>query len=138
MKYKIEDLREAETKDLDVTRFFPTAKEKVFITIRRLTTKKHNDVIALMTLGGEIKAHISEGGEEGAEASFTGTNTSWYTGARMIELVGGVVLNDNFPFEIWDEKIITELDERNPGFITFLQDEIRAFDRPLAQAMKTT
>jgi len=139
MKYKIEDLREAETKDLDVTEFFPTAKEKVIITIRRLTTKKHNDVIALMTLGGEIKARISAGGEEeGTEASFTGTNTEWYTGARMIELVGGIVLNDNFPFEKWDEQIITELDERNPGFITFLQDEIRAFDRPLAQALKTT
>lgn len=139
MKYKIEDLREAETEDVDITEFFPSAKEKVFITIRRLTTKNHNDVIALMTMGGEIKARIpTDDEEEGTEASFSATNTSWYTEARMIQLLGGVVQNEKFPFEKWDEQIVNELDERNPLFITFLQERIRKFDRPLARKLKTT
>lgn len=139
MKYKIEDLREAETKELDVTRFFPSAKEPVIITIRRLTTKKHNETIALTALGGEIKTQMLDDDKpDKPEASFSATNTLWYSAARMVELIGGVVLNDAFPFEEWNEKIIDELDERNPEFITFLQDEIRLLDRPLASRPKKT
>ena len=137
MKYKVEDLREADTKDLDVTRFFPSAKEPVVITIRRLTTKKHNEAIALMTLGGELKTQITDGGiQEGAAASFVATNTAWYSAARMVEILGGVILNDKFPFETWDEPLVDILDKRNPEFIAFLQDEIRTFDRPLVQKPK--
>ena len=140
MKYKVEDLREADTKDLDVTRLFPSAKEPVVITIRRLTTKKHNEAIALMTLGGELKTQITDDTDdekrEGAAASFVATNTAWYSAAQMVRILGGVVLNDKFPFETWDEPLVDILDKRNPEFIAFLQEEIRTFDRPLVQKPK--
>ncbi|KKK40912.1 hypothetical protein LCGC14_2916820 [marine sediment metagenome] len=93
MKLNINDLRVSETKDIDVSRFFPTATEEVFITIRRLSTKIHNDVIAIMTLSGEVKSDVD--GD-----SFSIKNTSWLNEARKLELLNGVVQNELFPFEM--------------------------------------
>jgi len=60
-------------------------------------------------------------------------NTEWFTEARKIELLNGVLVDDNFPFEKWDEKTIDEIDERCPELIQYLQDEIQEFNRPLAE-----
>ncbi len=129
MKLNINDLRVSETKDIDVSRFFPTATEKVFITIRRLSTKIHNDVIAIMTLSGEVKSDVD--GD-----SFSIKNTSWYNEARKLELLGGILQNELFPFETWNENFIKKLDERNSEFITLLQTEIQVFNRPLVMRKK--
>lgn len=125
MKYTIDDLRISDTKDIDVTRFFPTAEDPVIITIRRLPTKKRNDVVALMMMGQRIKTDKEEGSVEI-------TDTGWYQKTREIELLNGVIINEGFPFEQWNEQFIDEIDGRCPEFIQLLQDEIQEFNRPLA------
>jgi len=123
MKYKIDELRFAEKKDLDVTRFFPTATEAVTITIRRLTVRKRNEVLALMMSGQRF-------GSDGASLEIK--DTTWFQKAREIELINCVVINESFPFEKWDKQIIDEIDERCPEMIQFLQDEMQELNRPLA------
>jgi len=125
MKYKIDDLMLSDTKEINVSQFFPTATEPVIITIRHLMNKNHNDIIALMMIGQKI-APANEKGE------FEIKDTGWYQRTRDIYLLDGVVINDNFPFEKWDKATIDGIDKRCPEFIQFLQDEIQEFNRPLA------
>jgi len=123
MKYSIDSVRLSETKEIDISRFMKT-DEPVTIKIRHLTTKKRNEVIALMMKGQEVSTVKKNSVEI--------KNTEWFTEARNIELLNGVVVDDNFPFEKWNKEIIDQIDEINPELIQFIQDEIQEFNRPLA------
>ena len=124
MKYSIDDVRLAETKEIDISPFL-VVDEPVKIKIRRLTTKQRNEVVALMMKGQELSATKKD--------SIKIKNTEWFTEARKIELVHGVVVDDDFPFEKWDEEIINAIDEKNPELIQFIQGEIQDFNRPLEE-----
>jgi len=82
--------------------------------------------------GQELSTGVSraEGGEGN---TIEIKNTEWFTEARKIELLNGVVVDDDFPFEKWDEQFIDEIDHRCPELIQYLQDEIQEFNRPLAE-----
>ena len=136
-KYNVSSIREAETKDLDISRFFDT-DEKVIITIRRMTAKQRNEITLLTLKGQKVNmknAGVSDNEEEviSAEMSVNVDETSWYTQVRMKQLVYSVVQNDNFPFECWNEQLIDEIDERNPDLIQFLQNAVQKFNLPLAK-----
>jgi hypothetical protein len=123
MKYKISDLRTGEYKELDISEFFPSATEPVIIKIKRLTEKKRSDVVELTMHGQSIKA----GGDIDIQ-DMTG-----YRKAREKRLLNGVVLDDSFPFEKWDEKFIEEIGEKCPELIGLIHDAIQEFNLPLAE-----
>jgi len=122
MKYTISQLRESDTMAVDVSKFFPTATEKVTIRVKRLTNEKRNEVLGL-TMKGQ---HFSDGNVEIKD-------TSWLQKARIVELLHGVDTKaEDFPFESWNEQTIKEIDERCPEFIETLADAIREINSPLA------
>lgn len=124
MKYTISDMRISETREVEVTGFFPKAEGRVVMRIRRLTNEKRNEVLAL-TVRGQIRRE---------DGSIEIKDTSWLTKARTIQLLHGVDAKaEDFPFERWDEQTIKEIDERNPEFITVLSDAIQEFNSPLAE-----
>jgi len=132
MKYNVDSIKMSETKEVDISEYIPSATEPVKIKIKHLTTKKRNEVIALMMKGQELSTGVSgTGGGEGNTIEIK--NTEWFTEARKIELLNGVLVDDNFPFEKWDEQFIDEIDQRCPELIQYLQDEIQEFNRPLAE-----
>jgi len=102
MKYNVDSIKMSETKEVDISEYIPSATEPV----------------------------TGAGGGEGNTIEIK--NTEWFTEARKIELLNGVLVDDNFPFEKWDEQTIDEIDERCPELIQYLQDEIQEFNRPLA------
>lgn len=132
MKYEISSIRQSETKDIDVSRFFDV-DEPIIITIRRLKAKQHNEITSMMLEGQ--RANIKNDGKEIAKdkIEIIVENVSWFVQIRTKELLYAVVQNDNFPFEKWNEQIIDEIDERNPDLIQSLQNEVQTFNRPLAQ-----
>jgi len=132
VKYTIDDLREAETKDLDVTQFFPKAKESVFITIRRLESGFHNRVINFLALARYEIEQAKENGIPSSQADLSG-----WDAARLETILGGVVIDDKFPFEQWDKETIKAAEQRNPSFISFLYTNIQGLDRPLAEKMNS-
>lgn len=100
MKYTISQLRESSTAEVDVTRFFPSATEKVVIRVKRLTNEKRNEVLALQMKGQQFR-----------DGNVEIKDTSWYQRSVIIELLNGVDTKAaDFPFEAWDEKTIKELD----------------------------
>lgn len=131
-KYEISSVRAAETKDIDVSQFFDV-DEKVIITIRRLKAKQRNEITSMMLEGQKANVKNIGGEITKDEIEVEVTDASWFARIRTKELLYAVVQNDNFPFERWNEQIIDEIDERNPDFIQFLQNEVQAFNRPLAQ-----
>jgi hypothetical protein len=123
MKYTTSQLRESSTVEVDVTKFLPSATEKVVIRVRRLTNEKRNEALGL-TMKGQ---HFSDGNVEIRD-------TSWIQKARIVELLHGVDAKaEDFPFDTWDEKIIHEIDERCPELIETLSDAIREINSPLPQ-----
>jgi hypothetical protein len=123
MKYSVSDMVMADTKTVDVSEFFP-GDEKVTVTVRHLPVQKRNEVIALMTVGQKFNANAEE-----VEIK----DPSWFVKANKIQLLNGVVVDDSFPFEKWDEATIEAIDQRNPSFIELLLKEIQDHNRPLAQ-----
>jgi hypothetical protein len=122
MKYTISQVRESDTKAVDVTKYFPTATEPVTIRVKRLTNEKRNEVLGLTMMG----QHFSEGNIEIKDIS-------WIQKARIVELLHGVDSKaEDFPFESWTAKTIQEIDERCPEFIEMLADAIREINSPLA------
>lgn len=124
MKISIDNIKMAEIKEIDISPYL-TVDEPVKIKIRHLTTKKRNEVIALMLHGQEMSGVNKD--------NIRIENTEWLDKSRMIELLNGVVVDDEFPFEKWDEDIINKIDERNPELINFIHKEIQEFNRPLAE-----
>lgn len=123
MKYTISQLRESSTVEVDITRFFPSATEKVIVKVRRLTNEKRNEVVAMMMRGQKFS---------GGDIEIR--DTSWFQQARSSELLHGVVVDKDFPFDFpWDEKTIKELDERNPDLVEALGEAIREMNGPLAR-----
>lgn len=125
MKYSVDDVKISETKEIDISPFL-TVEGPVKIKIRHLTTKRRNEVVALMMKGQEFSTQ--------SEGSIEIKSTEWFMEARKIELLNGVVVDDDFPFEKWDEDFINEIDEKCPEMIQFIQTEIQDFNRPLAEA----
>lgn len=124
MKYTVENVKLAGTKEIDISQYL-NVDEVVKIKIRHLTNKKRNEVVALMMKGQELSTTNKD--------SFEIKNTDWFAEARKIELLNGVVIDDDFPFEKWDEDFINIVDEKNPELIQFIQEEIQDFNRPLAE-----
>lgn len=116
MKYTIDDILLNETKDIDVTSFFPAAKEKdetLFITVKRLLAK-HEYVVSIKTRGNF-------------------QSEKEYMDVRKVILLNGVEVNDKFPLARWDEETIDQLEENKSIFLDFLIKEITDFNRPLAR-----
>jgi len=59
MKYDIDNIKMSETKEVDISEYIPSATEPVKIKIKHLTTKKRNEVIALMMKGQELSTGSS-------------------------------------------------------------------------------
>jgi hypothetical protein len=123
MKYKIEDTRMAETVELDIQEFLPSAKGPVIIKIKRLTEKKRAEVQSLIMMGQTIN--------KGGEISIH--QTECFLKAREIELIEGIFVDSDFPFERWDTAYIDEIDKRCPEFIEAIHSKIREINRPLAK-----
>mgnify|MGYP001344713634 CR=1 FL=1 len=122
MKYAISQLRESDTKAIDVTKYFPTATEAVTIRVKRLTNEKRTEVIALSMKGQKI-------GDGGMEVK----QTNWLQQSHIVELIAGVDTQaTDFPFERWDEQTIKEIDDRCPQLIETLHDAIGDINVPLA------
>jgi len=124
MKYSIDDIKMSETKEIDISQFIPAATGPVKIKIRHLTVKKRNEVTALIMKGQEFTQKMDK-----VELK----NTDWFLEARKIELINGIVVDDDFPFNRWDETIIDEIDERCPELIAYIQNAIQDHNRPLAE-----
>lgn len=132
MKYTIDDLRESETKEIDVTRFFSKAKEPVIITIRRLKSQQQSRYYNFIALAQYEITQAKENGIPLDQVDLSGWDAS-----RMEMLLGGVVLGGNFPFEKWDRETIEAIDKRDPAMISLIYNEIQEFGRPLAKKKKS-
>jgi len=117
MKYKIDDILNNETPELDITEYFPRAKETgemVIIRLQRLSAKYQYQITACMQ-GGAFKGEKE------------------YLDARKTVLLNGIVLDDDFPIEKWDAATIDGLEENKGQFLDFLVAEITDFNRPLSE-----
>jgi hypothetical protein len=128
MKYTIEDLREAETKELDVTQFFPKAKEPVIITIKRLNSRQHARYFNFIALA---QFEITQAKADGIPLDQV--DLSGWDAARMETLLGGVIQDDKLPFEKWDKETIEAVDKRDSALVSFIYDGIQELGRPLAK-----
>jgi len=127
MKYTIDDVKLSETKEIDISPYL-NVDEPVKIKIRHLTNKQHNEVIALIMKEQELSTTNKD--------NFKIKNTDWFAETKKIELLNGIVIDDDFPFEKWDEEFINIIDEKNPELIQYIQEEIQDFNRPLAEQKK--
>jgi len=114
MKYTTDDILNNETKELDISAFFPGAEEKVIMRMKRLSAKDQYHITACMR-----------------ERTFKGEQE--YLNARKTVLLNGIVQDEDFPMEKWDAATIDLLEENKSQFLDYLVSEISDFNRPLAE-----
>mgnify|MGYP000232781401 CR=1 FL=1 len=85
MKYNVDSIKVSETKEVDISEYIPSATEPVKIKIKHLTTKKRNEVIALMMKGQELSSPDIRAGIALVIAAMIAHGTSIIDRAELID-----------------------------------------------------
>ena len=130
MKYQTSDIKSAAVKVIDITEYFTNPGGIVKLKIRHYSHYEANEINALLLQGQSFKrtAASDDGDEAGDEVSVKKFHMAEAFLARM---KAGVVIDEEFPFQSWDEKFIREIDQLNPELTGFISDAIVEYNRPL-------
>ena len=112
----LDDLIPSETKKIDVSEYFKS-DEPIEIEIKHYSNWQRGEILALMTSGQEYDNNTGK---------VIFKNTGFQNELFRKELLYGVAKT---PFG-WDEKIIKEIDAKNPDLLAYIHEEVQGYNSP--------
>ena len=112
----LNELIPAETKKIDVSEYFKS-DEPITIEIKHYSNWQRGEILALMTSGQEYDQTTNK---------VIFKNTGFQNELFRKELLYGVAKT---PFG-WDEKIIKEIDDKNPELLAYIHAEVEGYNIP--------
>lgn len=123
MKYGSKDIKALPTKTIDITEFFTNPGEKVKLKIRHYSHYEANEINALL-----LQEQSFRRGEENQDE--VNVKKLHMAEAFLARMRAGVLIDEEFPFEKWDDEFILKLDRLNPDLTGYIQDNIVEYNRP--------
>jgi len=123
VKYGSKDVKALPTKEIDITEFFTNPGGKIKLKIRHYSQYEAHEINALLLQGQSFKRGTEDEGEVNLKKFHMAE-------AFLARLKAGVVMDDDFPFEKWDDEFIQELDRINPEMTGYIHDQIQEYNRP--------